>query len=102
MSETTTVRNTSTGKLLAALLVGGFTAILDTTIVAIGLETIARSLHSSIATVQWVSTGYLLALAVAIPLVSWAQARLGGKRLWMIALGLFLLGSVLRATAWNA
>lgn len=103
MSETTTTtRSTSTGLLLAALLVGGITAILDTTIVAIGLETIARSLHTSIATIQWISTGYLLALAVAIPLVSWAQSRLGGKRLWMIALGLFLVGSTLCATAWNA
>ena len=91
MSERTTTRSTSTGRLLAALLVGGVTAILDTTIVAIGLKTIAHSLHTSIATIQWVSTGYLLALAVAIPLVSWAQARLGGKRLWMIALGLFLV-----------
>jgi EmrB/QacA subfamily drug resistance transporter len=108
MSEITTTqgmpatRNTSTGRLLAALLVGGITAILDTTIVAIGLKTIAHSLHTSIATIQWVSTGYLLALAVAIPLVSWAQSRLGGKRLWLIALGLFLVGSALCATAWNA
>jgi EmrB/QacA subfamily drug resistance transporter len=102
MSRTTTAQSASTGRLLAALLVGGITAILDTTIVAIGLKTIAHSLHTSIATIQWVSTGYLLALAVAIPLVSWAQGRLGGKRLWMIALGLFLVGSALCATAWNA
>ena len=102
MSEMTTAQGTSTGRLLAALLVGGITAILDTTIVAIGLKTIAASLHTSIATIQWVSTGYLLALAVAIPLVSWAQSRLGGKRLWMIALALFLIGSALCATAWNA
>jgi EmrB/QacA subfamily drug resistance transporter len=96
------MRGTSTGRLLAALLVGGVTAILDTTIVAIGIKTIAHSLHTSLATIQWISTGYLLALAVAIPLVSWAQSRLGGKRLWMIALGLFLVGSALCATAWNA
>jgi EmrB/QacA subfamily drug resistance transporter len=102
MTTTTSTKTTPTGRLLAALLVGGITAILDTTIVAIGLKTIAHSLHTSIATIQWVSTGYLLALAVAIPLVSWAQARLGGKRLWMIALTLFLVGSALCATAWNA
>jgi EmrB/QacA subfamily drug resistance transporter len=105
MSDTTTVRAApiaSTGRVLAALLVGGITAILDTTIVAIGIRSIARELHSSIDTIQWVSTGYLLALAVVIPLVSWAQSRLGGKRLWLMALGLFLLGSILCATAWNA
>jgi EmrB/QacA subfamily drug resistance transporter len=105
MSETATapaVLTASTGRVLGALLVGGITAILDTTIVAIGLRTMARELHASIDTIQWVSTGYLLALAVVIPLVGWAQSRLGGKRLWLIALGLFLLGSILCATAWNA
>jgi EmrB/QacA subfamily drug resistance transporter len=99
---TTQTTSTSTGRILAALLVGGITAILDTTIVAIGIRTIAKDLHSSLATIQWVSTGYLLALAVAIPLVSWAQSRIGGKRLWLIALTLFLVGSALCATAWNA
>src|SRR5699024_100864 len=92
----------STGRLLTALIVGGITAILDTTIVAIGLHTLTTALHAPISTIQWVSTGYLLALAVAIPFVSWAQARFGGKRLWLFALGLFVLGSALCACAWNA
>ena len=90
------------GRVLTALIVGGITAVLDTTIVAIGLRTMERELHATVATIQWVSTGYLLALAVAIPFVSWAQARFGGKRLWLFALSLFLLGSVLCACAWNA
>jgi len=92
----------STGRLLTALITGGVTAILDTTIVAIGLQTLIVQLHAPVATIQWVSTGYLLALAIAIPFVSWAQARFGGKRLWIFALGLFLLGSILCACAWNA
>jgi EmrB/QacA subfamily drug resistance transporter len=92
----------STGTLLAALVVGGVTAILDTTIVAIGLRTLTEALHASVATIQWVSTGYLLALAVTIPYVGWAQARFGGKRLWLFALGLFLVGSLLGACAWSA
>ena len=78
------------------------TAILDTTIVAIGLQTLTHQLHASVATIQWVSTGYLLALAVAIPFVSWAQARFGGKRVWLFALSLFVLGSILCACAWDA
>ena len=92
----------STGRLLAALIVGGITAILDTTIVAIGLHTLTVELGAPVSTIQWVSTGYLLALAITIPFVSWAQARFGGKRLWLFALGLFLLGSILCAGAWNA
>lgn len=92
----------STGKLLTSLIVGGITAVFDTTIVAIGLHTLTDRLDAPIATIQWVSTGYLLALAVAIPFVSWAQARFGGKRLWLFALSLFVLGSILCACAWNA
>ena len=92
----------STGRLLAALIVGGMTAILDTTIVALGLHTLSVQLDAPISTIQWVSTGYLLALAIAIPFVSWAQARVGAKRLWLFALGVFVLGSTLCACAWNA
>lgn len=93
---------TSTGRMLTALIVGGITAILDTTIVAIGLHTLTVDLDAPVATIQWVSTGYLLALAIAIPFVSWAQSRIGGKRLWVLALGTFVAGSVLCGCAWDA
>ncbi len=92
----------STGRLLVALVVGGITAIMDTTIVAIGMHTLTEALHAPVSTLQWVSTGYLLALAVAIPLVSWAQTRFGGKRLWLFALGLFTVSSALCALSWSA
>jgi EmrB/QacA subfamily drug resistance transporter len=59
-------------------------------------------LDASVATIQWVSTGYLLALGVTIPIAGWAQRAIGGKRLWMIALALFLVGSVLSSLAWSA
>ncbi len=84
------------------LIVGGFAAILDSTIVAIAIDTLAREFDEPVSTIQWVATGYLLALAVAIPLTGWAQGRFGGKRLWITALTLFLLGSVLCAVAWDA
>jgi len=84
------------------LIIGGFAAILDSTIVAIAIDTLAREFDEPVSTIQWVATGYLLALAVAIPLTGWAQARFGGKRLWIAALTLFLLGSMLCAFAWDA
>jgi EmrB/QacA subfamily drug resistance transporter len=89
-------------RVVVALLVGGIAVIFDSTIVAVALHQLAHDLHAAIAVIQWVSTGYLLALGVTLPLVTWLQSRLGGKRLWMIALTVFLLGSVLCATAWNA
>lgn len=85
-----------------AILVGVIAVIFDSTIVSVALHQLSIDLHASIATIQWVSTGYLLALGISIPLVGWLQGRLGGKRLWMIALTVFLLGSVLCSFAWDA
>jgi EmrB/QacA subfamily drug resistance transporter len=85
-----------------AVLVGGITVILDSTIVSVALHELAADLHTGVDTIQWVSTAYLLALGVVIPTVGWLQSRLGAKRLWMVSLALFLLGSVLCAFAWDA
>jgi EmrB/QacA subfamily drug resistance transporter len=91
-----------TKRALLALIIGGMAAVLDTTIVTIALNSLVRDLHSTVSQIQWVSTGYLLALGVVIPAVGWAQTRFGGKRLWMAALTLFVTGSALCAASWNA
>ena len=83
------------------VLVGGLAVLFDTTIVAVALHTLATELDSSVATIQWVTTGYLLAMAVTIPIAGWAQRVLGGKRLWIVGLAVFLAGSVLSSLAWN-
>jgi MFS family permease len=51
--------------------------------------------------VQWVATGYLLPFGLAVPVSGWAAERLGAKRVWIAALLLFLLGSMLGGLAWN-
>ena len=94
--DRTTLRTT------IAVLVGGITVILDSTIVSVALHQLAQDLGVGVSTIQWVTTAYLLALGVAIPTVGWLQSRLGGKRLWLVALSVFLLGSVLCSFAWSA
>lgn len=89
----------SMARLMTALIVGALAPILDSTIVAIGIRTLVVQLHSTVGTVQWVSTGYLLALAVAIPFVGWLQGRFGAKRLWLASTALFAIGGVLCACA---
>ena len=86
---------------LLALIVGGIAAILDSTMVTLALHTLVVGLHSTDGTIQWVTTGYLLAMAVAIPVTGWAESRWGGKRVWMAALVIFVLGSVLCALSWS-
>jgi EmrB/QacA subfamily drug resistance transporter len=89
-------------KISLAVVAGALAVVFDTTIVSVALHTLATDLHTSVSTIQWVSTGYLLALGVTIPLVGWAQQRVGGKRLWMIALAVFLVASILCSLAWDA
>lgn len=89
-------------RLAFTVIVGALAVVFDTTIVTVALDELARELHAPLSTIQWVSTGYLLAVFVTIPLAGWVQSRLGGKRLWIASLGMFLLGSILSALAWNA
>ena len=84
------------------VVLGTIMAILDTTIVAVALDTLSKDFNVSIATIQWVTTGYLLALAVVIPVTGWAIHRLGAKPLYILSLVLFLLGSALCGCAWSA
>lgn len=88
-------------KLITILLIGIVAPVLDSTIVNVALQTLGRDLHTSVATIQWVVTAYLLALAMAIPLTGWSVARFGAKRMWLISLAFFLVGSALCGVAWN-
>jgi EmrB/QacA subfamily drug resistance transporter len=75
------------------VILGMIMSILDTTIVNVALRTLGRDLHSPISQVQWVITGYLLALAAVIPLTGWAARRFGAKQVYLVSLVLFTLGS---------
>ena len=86
----------------AVVISGVIMSILDTTIVNVALETLSRELHAPLSTIQWVSTGYMLALAAVIPLTGWASERWGTKRVWMISVALFGAGSALCGLAWSA
>jgi EmrB/QacA subfamily drug resistance transporter len=88
-------------KIALILIVGFLAVIFDTTIVSVALHTLTVQLHAPVSTVQWVTTGYLLALGIAVPLSTWGLRRFGGKRLWMAALAVFLIGSVGSSLAWN-
>lgn len=84
-------------KIAAVVVVGAIMSILDITVVSIALPTFQDVFHTSYANVAWTMTGYTLALATVIPLSGWASDRFGTKRLYMLALVLFVAGSVLCA-----
>jgi EmrB/QacA subfamily drug resistance transporter len=91
------LRRTST-----VVVLGSIMSILDTTIVAVALATLGRDFHVSVTTIQWVATGYLLALALVTPVSGWAVDRFGAKRCWMTSTALFVIGSCLCGLAWSA
>lgn len=68
------------------IVLGTVMPILDTTIVNVALDTLARRFHTTLASIQWVSTGYLLALATFIPVTGWAVDRFGAKRVWLTSI----------------
>src|SRR3954451_7573682 len=84
------------------VVIGAIMSILDATIVNVALQTLRSDLDVSLATIQWVSTAYLLALASVIPLTGWMAERFGPRRVWMGAVGAFVATSVLCGAAWSA
>jgi MFS family permease len=68
------LRRTST-----IVVLGSIMTILDTTILAVALATLGRDFHVPVTTIQWMATGYLLALAMVIPVTGWAVDRFGAK-----------------------
>jgi len=84
---------------LIAIILGMFMAILDTTAVNVALPTLVTSFKSDIHSLQWVITGYILAQAAVIPLAGWLSDRFGAKRVFLTAITLFTIGSIMCATA---
>ncbi|GAA0449121.1 multidrug resistance protein B [Actinoplanes capillaceus] len=86
-------------KIAGVVVLGAIMSILDVTVVSVALPTFQEEFNATYAEVAWTMTAYTLALATVIPLTGWAADRFGTKRLYMTALLLFTIGSVLCATA---
>lgn len=78
---------------------GAFLGNMDSSIVAIGLESMRASLQVGLAEIQWVATAYLLGLSAALPLTPWLTRRLGAGRLWLGMLTVFVITSAVCALA---
>ncbi len=93
-------------KVAGVVVLGAIMSILDMTVVNVALPTFQSVFGTpgaplTYAHVAWTVTAYTLALATVIPLTGWAADRFGTKRLYMAAIALFTLGSVLCAAAWD-
>ncbi|MGA9465681.1 MAG: MFS transporter, partial [Terracidiphilus sp.] len=89
-------------KITTVAVLGSFLSQLDATIVNVSLSSLAVDLHSSLTAIQWVTSGYLLALALMLPLNGWLVERIGAKSLYLWCFSAFTLSSALCGLAWSA
>lgn len=100
MSDEVTAVQSSKGldqkwKVLVTVMLGIFMIILDSTIVNIAFPTLRASLGASLADAQWVISIYVLALGITTPVSGFLADRFDIKRVYLIGLAVFVLGSFL-------
>lgn len=89
-------------KVASVAMLGSLLAQIDSTVVNVSLSTLVTDLRSTLATIQWVTSGYLLALAMTMPLNGWLVDRVGARRLYLWCFTAFTLSSALCGLAWSA
>jgi len=89
-------------KVVSVAAIGSFMAQLDATVVNVSLASLASDLHVSLSAIQWVTSGYLLALALMLPLNGWLVDRIGAKAVYLWCFAAFTLSSALCGLAWSA
>ena len=86
---------------LCVLVVGTFMSVLDTSIVNVAVPTIQLDLSAAADDVEWIVTGYTLALGVVVPLTGWLGERIGKTTLYILSMVGFAAASALCGAAWN-
>jgi DHA2 family lincomycin resistance protein-like MFS transporter len=84
---------------LGVLLVAAFVMILNETVMGVALPRLMEEFRLSAATVQWLTTGFMLTMAVVIPMTGLILQRFTTRTVFIAALGLFTAGTVLAAAA---
>jgi DHA2 family lincomycin resistance protein-like MFS transporter len=85
--------------IISTLLVATFVVILNETIMNVALQRLMVDLRVDAPTVQWLSTGFMLTMAVVIPTTGFILQRLTTRAVFMLAMGLFAGGTALAAAA---
>ncbi|MDU0366892.1 MFS transporter [Microbacterium sp. KSW4-17] len=84
---------------LGVLIVGAFVMILNETIMSVALPTLMQQFEVTASTAQWLTTAFLLTMAVVIPLTGIVLQRFSTRVVFLIAIGAFTLGTLLAAAA---
>lgn len=85
--------------ILAILMIGAFIAFLNNTLLNVALPSIMNDLHVNTATVQWLSNGFMLVNGILIPTTAFLIQKFSVRRLFLAAMALFSLGTILAGYA---
>ncbi|OWR29465.1 MFS transporter [Saccharibacillus sp. O23] len=91
------IQNLKRGPILVALLIGAFVALLNQTLLNVALPTMAKDLNVETTVIQWLSTGFMLVNGVMVPVTAYLMARFTTRKLFITAMSLFTLGTLLCA-----
>ncbi|UFJ39003.1 DHA2 family efflux MFS transporter permease subunit [Brevibacillus humidisoli] len=86
---------------LIAIILGTFVTVLNNSLINVALPKLVTVFESTMDTIQWVLTGYMLASAVVIPMSAICAERFGYKKVYLLTLALFTLCSLLCGLAWS-
>lgn len=78
---------------LGMIMIGTFMAVLDITVVNVGMPAIMGAFHVGISTAEWVITAYMITMTIMLPTAGWIADKYGNKRVYIIGMFLFTLGS---------
>lgn len=84
---------------IGILIISTFVVILNETIMSVALPTLMTDLNISAATAQWLTTGFLLTMAVVIPVTGYLMQRFPTRQIYLLAMSLFVTGTLLAAVA---
>jgi len=84
-----------------AIALGAIAPMLDSTMVNIAIDILTKDFHTTLDIIQWAITGYVLALAMAVPVSGWLMNHFNGKKIFIGAVAAFGIISVLVGLSWN-
>lgn len=86
---------------LVVVMIGTLMGAIDSSIVNVSIPVIMADFGSPLDDIEWVVTGYMLAFSALMPITAWLKTILGPKKLYMMSLFVFVLGSLLCGLAWD-
>ncbi|WP_438350551.1 DHA2 family efflux MFS transporter permease subunit [Paenibacillus sp. FA6] len=85
--------------MLAILILGSFSALLNQTLLNVAIPELSKVFNLEVSTVQWLSTGFIMVNGIVIPITAYLIGKFSTRQLFISAIGLFTIGTIVSAAA---